>query len=119
MHYMNEKIAIQGIKGSFHHQVVLEYFSEVKEVEECLSFEEVVSSLITDVASQAVMALENSIAGSIIPNYALIDKHNSADCRRTLPRYSSKLNGTSRTNASKIFKRFIRIRWHYCNAWNF
>jgi len=76
MHNMNEKIAIQGIKGSFHHQVVLEYFSETKEVEECLSFEEVVASLITNTASQAVMALENSIAGSIIPNYALIDKHN-------------------------------------------
>ena len=73
---MKEKVAIQGIKGSFHHQVVLEYFSETKEVEECLSFEEVVSSLITNTASQAVMALENSIAGSIIPNYALIDRNN-------------------------------------------
>jgi prephenate dehydratase len=27
-------------------------------------------------AEQAVMAIENSIAGPIIPNYALIDKHN-------------------------------------------
>ncbi|WP_309641048.1 prephenate dehydratase [Flavobacterium sp.] len=73
---MNEKIAIQGIKGSFHHQVAMEYYSEVEAVEECLSFEEVVSSLMTNKASQAVMALENSIAGSIIPNYALIDKNN-------------------------------------------
>ncbi|WP_298221580.1 prephenate dehydratase [Flavobacterium sp.] len=73
---MNSSIAIQGIKGSFHHQVVLEYFSEARDVEECLSFEEVVASLLAEKASQAVMALENSIAGSIIPNYALIDKNN-------------------------------------------
>lgn len=73
---MNSTIAIQGIKGSFHHQVALEYFTEEKEIDECLSFEEVVDSLLSKKSSQAVMALENSIAGSIIPNYALIDKHN-------------------------------------------
>jgi prephenate dehydratase len=73
---MNSRIAIQGIIGSFHHQVALEYYSEAKVVEECLSFEDVVSSLLTNTSSQAVMALENSIAGSIIPNYALIDKNN-------------------------------------------
>lgn len=73
---MNQKIAIQGIKGSFHHQVVLEYFNENNEVEECLSFEELVDSLLAEQSGLAVMALENSIAGSIIPNYALIDKNN-------------------------------------------
>ena len=73
---MNSTIAIQGIKGSFHHQVALEYFVEEKQIDECLSFEEVVDSLLSKKSSLAVMALENSIAGSIIPNYALIDKHN-------------------------------------------
>jgi len=73
---MNTKVAIQGIKGSFHHQVALEYYAQEKEVEECLSFEEVVASLLSNQSYQAVMALENSIAGSIIPNYALIDKNN-------------------------------------------
>ncbi len=72
---MKHSIAIQGIKGSFHHQVVLEYFPEENDIEECLSFEEVVDSLLSGQSSQAVMALENSIAGSIIPNYALIDKN--------------------------------------------
>jgi prephenate dehydratase len=73
---MNAAVAIQGIKGSFHHQVVLEYYPREKKVEECLSFEDVVSSLLNGTSSQAVMALENSIAGSIIPNYALIDVNN-------------------------------------------
>ena len=73
---MKEKVAIQGIKGSFHHQVALEYFQEDVWVDECLSFESVVDSLINNQSEFAVMAIENSIAGSIIPNYALIDTHN-------------------------------------------
>lgn len=73
---MTTKIAIQGIKGSFHHQVVKEYFSENVEIDECLSFEELIDSLLSGKSDQAVMAIENSIAGPIIPNYALIDKNN-------------------------------------------
>lgn len=73
---MGTKIAIQGIKGSFHHQVAQEYFGEDVVVDECLSFEELVDSLMSGKSDQAVMAIENSIAGPIIPNYALIDKNN-------------------------------------------
>jgi prephenate dehydratase len=73
---MIEKIAIQGIKGSFHHQVALEYFQSTIEIDECLSFESLVDSLLKNNSQLAVMAIENSIAGSIIPNYALIDKNN-------------------------------------------
>jgi len=73
---MTTKIAIQGIKGSFHHQVVKEYFSENVAIDECLSFEELIDSLLSGKSDQAVMAIENSIAGPIIPNYALIDKNN-------------------------------------------
>lgn len=73
---MNNKVAIQGIKGSFHHQVAQEYYEQNVIVDECLSFEELVDSLLSGKSDQAVMAIENSIAGPIIPNYALIDKNN-------------------------------------------
>ena len=73
---MIQKVAIQGIKGSFHHQVALEYYHQEIDVDECMSFEELVDSLLSGKSNQAVMAIENSIAGSIIPNYALIDKNN-------------------------------------------
>jgi prephenate dehydratase len=73
---MEIKIAIQGIKGSFHHQVAQEYFGQNVLVDECLSFDELVDSLLSGKTDQAVMAIENSIAGPIIPNYALIDKNN-------------------------------------------
>jgi prephenate dehydratase len=70
------RIAIQGIIGSFHHQVAQEYFGANVEVDECLSFDKLIDSVISGKSSQAVMAIENSIAGPIIPNYALIDKNN-------------------------------------------
>ena len=72
---MSKIVAIQGIKGSFHHQVAREYFSNDTEILECLSFDSLVDSLLDKTANSAVMAIENSIAGSIIPNYALIDNN--------------------------------------------
>ena len=72
---MQKPIAIQGIKGSFHHEVAQEYFSASTEVVECMSFDSAVDSLLQGDTDTIVMALENSIAGSIIPNYALIDNH--------------------------------------------
>lgn len=74
--YMETKIAIQGIKGSFHHQVAQEYFASEFDIDECMSFPDLVKSLLENQAQKGVMALENSIAGSIIPNYALIDNNN-------------------------------------------
>jgi prephenate dehydratase len=69
---MTTRIGIQGIKGSFHHQVVKEYYDENVEIDECMSFEELIDSLLSGKTDQAVMAIENSIAGPIIPNYALV-----------------------------------------------
>ena len=74
--FMEHKIAIQGIKGSYHHEVAEQLFGSAIQLEECLSFDALVASVTSGAASTGVMALENSIAGSIIPNYALIDKHN-------------------------------------------
>lgn len=71
-----KKIAIQGIKGSNHHIVAQNYFGDNIQLNECLSFDVLVDSLISGVSDQAIMALENTIAGSIIPNYALMDKYN-------------------------------------------
>ncbi len=69
---MELKIAIQGIKGSNHHQVAKDFFGEDIELLECSSFDAVVDSLIIGAADKGIMAIENSIAGSIIPNYNLV-----------------------------------------------
>lgn len=73
--WMINKVAIQGVKGSFHHIVSQNYFETDVDVVECLSFDTTVSNLLSYKTDAAIMAIENSIAGSIIPNYALIDNH--------------------------------------------
>jgi prephenate dehydratase len=72
---MTKKIAIQGIKGSFHDQVVGEYYDHPKELLECLSFDALAQAVAKGNCDQAVMAIENSIAGSILPNYSLLDQY--------------------------------------------
>ncbi|HVI49138.1 MAG TPA: prephenate dehydratase [Chitinophaga sp.] len=67
------KIAIQGFEGAFHQVAAQGYFGKQSEIEACASFPE----LIRKVKQQpdvdgGVMAIENSIAGSILPNYTLI-----------------------------------------------
>jgi prephenate dehydratase len=71
----NKSVAIQGIKGSFHHAVAQSYYGEGLSLLECETFDASVKALLENAADQAVMAIENSIAGSIIPNYALIDQN--------------------------------------------
>ena len=72
---MIKTVAIQGVRGSFHHIVSQQFFDKPVDVIECLTFDRVVESLITEECDAAIMALENSIVGSIIPNYALIDTY--------------------------------------------
>ena len=72
---MKKNIGIQGIKGSFHHIVANNYFGKEIHLAEFLSFEEMIYNLNNGKIDYAVMAIENSTAGSIIPNYALIDEY--------------------------------------------
>ena len=73
---MELKVAIQGIKGSNHHQVAKDFFGDNIDLLECNSFDAVVDSLIVGAADKGIMAIENSIAGSIIPNYNLVYHNN-------------------------------------------
>jgi len=68
------KVAIQGIKGSFHAIVAKQFFKEQIELVECMSFTQIPTLLKNNNVDSAVMAIENSIAGAILPNYALIDE---------------------------------------------
>lgn len=72
---MQKPVAIQGVLGSFHHIVAQHFFNPEVPVSECMTFNELVKNLVKGKTDVAVMAIENSIAGSIIPNYALIDEY--------------------------------------------
>jgi len=68
-----KKVAIQGIAGSFHEDAATRYFgNEAIEIVECRTFKQVCDLIDTDQVDIAVMAIENSIAGSLLQNYGLI-----------------------------------------------
>ena len=67
------RVSIQGVKGSFHHIVGEQYFDKQALYIECDTFSELVETLKN---KEADMAIENSISGAILPNYALIDECN-------------------------------------------
>jgi prephenate dehydratase len=69
------KVAIQGKQGSFHHIVAQRYFGAQLDLLPCDTFDDTIQTLVDGESEQAVLAIENSIAGSIIPNYALIDQN--------------------------------------------
>lgn len=68
-------IAIQGISTSFHEVAAWKYFGKSIHTIECLSFYSLFESLQNDNADYAVMAIENAIAGSILPNYFLLQDY--------------------------------------------
>ena len=72
---MSLKIAIQGVHGSFHHQVALKNFGDDSEILAFNTFESVAKAVAEEEADFGVMAIENSIAGAILPNYDLIDRY--------------------------------------------
>ena len=70
-----QTVAIQGIAASFHEIAALTYFGEDIRTIECLSFHTLCEALKNGTADHAVMAIENSIAGSILPNYFLLQEY--------------------------------------------
>lgn len=71
------KVAIQGGEGSFHDQAAHEFFETDRlDLICCDSFEELFDQVENKEAEVAVMAIENTVAGSILPNYALLRESN-------------------------------------------
>lgn len=66
------KVAIQGVEGSFHHIVANEYLGKDIEILGCATFRQMASRVQNSEADYGVMAIENSIAGSILANYSIL-----------------------------------------------
>lgn len=69
------KIAIQGVHGCFHEQAARLFYGNEIEVCECLNFEDLFTSLEQKKANGAIMAIENTVAGGLLPNYSLLRKY--------------------------------------------
>ncbi len=71
------KVSIQGFEGCFHQEAARQFYGREVEVICCATFREVIKIAGNKKESNGgVMAIENSIAGSILPNYNLLQKSN-------------------------------------------
>lgn len=73
---MKPKIAIQGFEASFHEITAIQFFGNEIETVECATFPKLFDVMEKGEADFAVCAIENSLAGSILPNYAHLRNSN-------------------------------------------
>ncbi|MDR0700507.1 MAG: prephenate dehydratase [Tannerella sp.] len=68
-----KKVAIQGVIGSYH-DVAAHYYFEGEDIEiiGCNTFKEVIKQIHDDTSVIGLMAIENTIAGSLLQNHELI-----------------------------------------------
>lgn len=73
------RIAIQGIKGSFHEQAAYRFYEDKglpkPEIVECSSFNDLYVRMDEGQADAAIMAIENTVSGGLLPNFELLRKY--------------------------------------------
>ena len=76
---MERKVAIQGVKGCFHEQAARQFYKDhghiVPEIVECATFNGLYRSMDLGEADAAVMAIENTVSGGLLPNFELLRKY--------------------------------------------
>lgn len=73
---MKKIISIQGVRGAFHQEAAVNYFGSNIDIQESITFQQLIDSVENGTSHFGVMAVENSLVGSILPNYALIRESN-------------------------------------------
>lgn len=75
----NRRVAIQGIKGCFHEQAAYLFYEKCglpkPEIVECSGFEELYWKMDGGEADAAIMAIENTVSGGLLPNFELLRKY--------------------------------------------
>ena len=74
-----KKVAIQGIKGCFHEQAAYLFYEREglpkPEIVECSSFVDLYKQMDAGAADAAIMAIENTVSGGLLPNFELLRKY--------------------------------------------
>ncbi|MBM3420639.1 MAG: prephenate dehydratase [Bacteroidetes bacterium] len=73
MESSRQKVLIQGFRGSYHEIAARSYFGDAIEVVPALTFDEIFRMLNVDGSLYGVVAIENTVSGSILPNYSLLN----------------------------------------------
>ncbi len=70
-----KKVAIQGGLGAYHGIAAENFFNEEVEIIPCATFRDIFKAIESEANTIGIMAIENTIAGSLLPNYELLKKH--------------------------------------------
>ena len=69
-------VAIQGIEASFHDMAARRFYGgRTVKTYNCQTFTQLCKALVERKADVAIMAIENSLVGSILPNKALLREY--------------------------------------------
>lgn len=102
-------ISIQGVKGAFHEEAARKYFSDEITIAEQLTFEEVISSVENSLVDAGIMAVENTVSGTIHSNLELIKNANLTITGEIYLRIEQNLAVTKGTKISKL----THVQSHY------
>ena len=108
-----KNIAIQGIAGSFHEEASRQFFTKCEiKFSFCDTFEHVFQQ-IKENNYTGVVAIENSLAGSILPNYGAIQSYNLniiGETYRKIEQNLMALPGANLLNINEIWSHPMALR---------
>ncbi|MBQ1647104.1 MAG: prephenate dehydratase [Bacteroidales bacterium] len=74
-----KKVAIQGYSGCFHEEAARRFYAGIGEdalqIVECDTFDGLYTAMASHKADSAVMAIENTVSGGLLPNFDLLRKN--------------------------------------------
>jgi prephenate dehydratase len=104
------KVSIQGISGAFHEVAAQQYFNTINiEIIENRTFVELIESVTNNEADCAVIAVENTISGTINQNLNLVRESGLCICGETFLRIQQNLAALP----GETFLSLKEIRSHY------
>lgn len=109
-----KKVAIQGYAGCFHEEAARKFYSNIPlsddiEIVECDTFAELFESMHDGRADAAVMAIENTVSGGLIPNFELLRRNPDSICGEVFLRIEQNLMALPGQSIEEIHE----VRTHY------
>jgi prephenate dehydratase len=107
------KIAIQGIAGAFHDEAARRFFGDEISLLECDTFRLLCSKVDSGEADYGIMAIENTIAGSLLQNYGYLDEFRlriTGEIYLRIKMNLMALKGSKIKNLKQVFSHPIALR---------
>ena len=103
---MEKRVTIQGVAGCYHDAAARAYFKneEITTIP-CDSFSELFQRMGCDASLLGIVAIENTIAGSILPNHELLRQSNMqiiGECKMHISHVLAALHGQSIDDLSEV-----------------